>query len=143
MGLSLCLGLVDLMGGRLFLDESFDSGIEGCPGTRFVVQLTNMPLIGEGSIPKKQVQELAATPGDIENSLSVSCRSERLPEEINVLIVDDDRIIRKMIIRSLKRIVPKWQVTEAANGETALDLVAVSQFDLILMDQYVSKHIAI
>jgi signal transduction histidine kinase len=40
-GIGVCLSkqLVNLMGGDLFLNKSFDSGIENCPGTRFVVDL--------------------------------------------------------------------------------------------------------
>jgi signal transduction histidine kinase/CheY-like chemotaxis protein len=39
VGLYLCKKLVDLMDGALYLDESFDSGVEGFPGTRIVVSL--------------------------------------------------------------------------------------------------------
>lgn len=44
IGLSLCKRMVDLMGGSLFIDEDYRSGIEGCPGTRFVIQLKIPPL---------------------------------------------------------------------------------------------------
>ena len=39
IGLSLCKKLTELMGGHLYIDEEYNSGIEGCPGARFVVQL--------------------------------------------------------------------------------------------------------
>mmetsp|Transcript_950 Transcript_950/g.2038 ORF Transcript_950/g.2038 Transcript_950/m.2038 type:complete len:1340 (+) Transcript_950:473-4492(+) len=44
IGLSLCRKLTDLMGGCLFIDEDYNSGIEGCLGTRFVIQLKIPPL---------------------------------------------------------------------------------------------------
>jgi len=44
IGLSLCKKMVDLMGGCLFIDEDYNSGIKGCPGTRFVIQLRIPPL---------------------------------------------------------------------------------------------------
>jgi signal transduction histidine kinase/CheY-like chemotaxis protein len=44
IGLSLCKKMVDLMGGSLFIDEDYNSGIEGCPGTSFVIQLKIQPL---------------------------------------------------------------------------------------------------
>jgi len=36
--------MMDLMGGCLFIDEDYNSGIDGCPGTRFVIQLKIPPL---------------------------------------------------------------------------------------------------
>eukprot|EP00980_Cylindrotheca_fusiformis_P016025 scaffold4715_cov115-Cylindrotheca_fusiformis.AAC.9 len=45
-GIGLCLSkhLSNLMGGDLWLDESYDSGFEGCPGTRFILDLRARPL---------------------------------------------------------------------------------------------------
>ena len=39
VGLFLVKKLVDCMEGEIYLDESFDSGVEGCPGSRIVVKL--------------------------------------------------------------------------------------------------------
>jgi len=44
IGLSLCKKMIDLMGGSLFIDDDYNSGIEGCPGTSFVIQLKIQPL---------------------------------------------------------------------------------------------------
>ena len=44
IGLSVCKSLSDLMGASLSLDDDFDSGIPGCKGTRFVLQLNQPPL---------------------------------------------------------------------------------------------------
>ena len=44
IGLSLCKSLADLMECDLSLDESYVSGIEGCPGTRFVLALNKAPM---------------------------------------------------------------------------------------------------
>lgn len=43
IGLFLCKNLVGLMQGEIALDEDFDSGIEGCPGTRIVIRLNKKP----------------------------------------------------------------------------------------------------
>ena len=32
------------MGGDVWLDESYDSGVPGCPGARFVIDLNTPPL---------------------------------------------------------------------------------------------------
>eukprot|EP00538_Stauroneis_constricta_P006123 CAMPEP_0119570798 /NCGR_PEP_ID=MMETSP1352-20130426/43792_1 /TAXON_ID=265584 /ORGANISM="Stauroneis constricta, Strain CCMP1120" /LENGTH=1721 /DNA_ID=CAMNT_0007620471 /DNA_START=89 /DNA_END=5254 /DNA_ORIENTATION=- len=45
IGLCLCKNLLDIMGGDIWLDESFDSGIPGQPGTRFVIDLKTLPYL--------------------------------------------------------------------------------------------------
>jgi len=44
IGLSLCKKMIDLMGGSLFIDEDYRSGISNYPGTRFVIQLKIAPM---------------------------------------------------------------------------------------------------
>mmetsp|Transcript_22621 Transcript_22621/g.46129 ORF Transcript_22621/g.46129 Transcript_22621/m.46129 type:complete len:1415 (-) Transcript_22621:656-4900(-) len=44
IGLSLCKKMVELMGGSLYIDNDYDSGVPGCPGARFVIQLKIPPL---------------------------------------------------------------------------------------------------
>ena len=44
MGLNLAKKLCFLMDGDIWLDESYHSGIQGCPGARFVVDLNAVPL---------------------------------------------------------------------------------------------------
>ena len=44
IGLSLCKKMTTMMGASLYIDEDYHSGIEGCPGTRFVVQLKTLPV---------------------------------------------------------------------------------------------------
>ncbi len=44
IGLSLCKKMITMMGGSLYIDEDYHSGIEGCRGTRFVIQLKTPPL---------------------------------------------------------------------------------------------------
>jgi signal transduction histidine kinase len=39
IGLCVCKHLAELMGIVIWLDETYDSGVDGCPGTRFVVDL--------------------------------------------------------------------------------------------------------
>ncbi|KAL3915013.1 MAG: hypothetical protein SGILL_005845 [Bacillariaceae sp.] len=44
VGLHICKTLIDLMGAKIWLDETYDSGVPGCPGTRFVIDLQRTPL---------------------------------------------------------------------------------------------------
>jgi signal transduction histidine kinase len=44
IGLCLCKNLIDLMEGEMWLDEIYHSGVENCPGARFVLNLNVPPL---------------------------------------------------------------------------------------------------
>lgn len=50
-----------------------------------------------------------------------------------ILVVDDSRTLRKLLARSLEQLGYR-NLTEAADGREALDLVARREFDLILLD---------
>ena len=127
IGLSLSKNLVDLMGGEIYLDESYDSGFEGCIGTRFIIDL--------------KTTAIEWNEGDDQASSKISPAEEstteqnRLPETLTVLFVDDDFVLRKLFKRSVKRIQSKWKVQEASNGETALRMVESQEFDCIFVDQ--------
>ncbi|KAL7576985.1 hypothetical protein ACA910_006739 [Epithemia clementina (nom. ined.)] len=78
-----------------------------------------------------------------------------LPKNLNVLLVESDPILRKMIKKTLKSVEPTWKIKEASDGETALAMVADAlplvfphndeghtqkkPFDLIFIDQYLSS----
>lgn len=133
------------MGGDIFLDETYDSGVEGRPGARMVIALNAPPLDIEElssqleketsriSDPTTERQSSALT--DDENK---DLRSE-LPEKLSVLFVDDDAILRKLFCRSVKKVAPQWTIKEASNGETALLLVETQKYDLIFVDQYMAS----
>jgi CheY-like chemotaxis protein len=64
---------------------------------------------------------------------------DSLPERLSVLFVDDDRTLRKLFCRSARRLQRNWEVAEAHNGETALEMVKQHHYDLIFMDQYMES----
>ena len=158
MGLCLCQGLSRLLGGELSLDETFDSGIEGCPGARFVLTLRCDPIeLEEDDIKDDQDQDsplVAAIDGistiaenkDWMDTSSATRTNESYnseyepPENLNVLVVDDDMILRRLVTRTLKRVAPTWSISQAANGERALELVDEQVFDLIFLDQYMVRY---
>lgn len=47
IGLALCKSLTELLHGKIWLDESYDSGIPGNPGSCFVVNLRTQPIDGD------------------------------------------------------------------------------------------------
>lgn len=130
------------------MDESYDSGIDGYPGACFVIDLNTPPL-------KLDEEKLDSLHPSIESCKSMSfeecahdtisttgCGSigeAELPEELSVLFVDDDVIVRKLFCRAVKKVAPNWTIREASNGETALCLVETEKFDLIFMDMYMAS----
>jgi CheY-like chemotaxis protein len=146
IGLSLCKDLVELMQGAIYIDETYDSGVAGCPGTRFVVDLHSPPIQLDDSELDKYgllVDEESGTRGppfatDAIDPVQESPKQE-LPEGLSVLFVDDDLVLRKLFSRSIKKAAPTWTIKEAANGETALEIVDSETFDVIFMDQYMAS----
>jgi CheY-like chemotaxis protein len=127
------------MGGKIYLDDNYFSGIEGHPGTRFVIDMQ------AGCIDPPIEHELIH---DIEtngNGRIVPMSDEldsipfELPEKLKILFVDDEPIMRKLFKRSVKRVAPEWEVREASNGETALLLTETEDFDIIFVDMYMAS----
>mmetsp|Transcript_13126 Transcript_13126/g.21759 ORF Transcript_13126/g.21759 Transcript_13126/m.21759 type:complete len:806 (+) Transcript_13126:126-2543(+) len=127
IGLCVCKNLSDLMKADIYLDEHFDSGIPGFPGTRFTLRLNEAPLVIENGVN-----------GMEESDDGINAPLE-LAESLSVLFVDDDLIIRKMFTRSIARAAPTWNIKEASNGETALRLVEDNSYDIIFIDQYMAS----
>jgi CheY-like chemotaxis protein len=139
IGLNLCQTLMDIMGGSIYLDESYHSNLPDCPGAKFVVYLKENPLTME-SVTDATAEEFevsSSSGGDIEQNLDTA---GELPENLSVLFVDDDMILRKLFSRTVKKLAPGWAIQEAANGEHAISLVKQDRhFDLIFLDQYMTS----
>lgn len=165
IGLCLCQRLAQLMKATLVLDESYHSGIEGCPGARFVLQLNKPPLdvddwlLEERQIITTEVVDHEAT--TITNGTTITTTTtdtqlqlqeqlqeqpppQELPEKLSILFVDDDAILRKLFARTIRKVRPSWSVKEASNGETAIRMCVdddgeEEEFDLIFVDQYMAS----
>lgn len=148
IGLFLCKTLTELMGGSIYLDPTYHSGVQGHPGTRFVVDLKQAPI--------EQPLVMDARVTAMLNSSHMGNSSKRdsdgtsqsqsvytdyaLPEQLSVLFVDDDPILRKLFSRTIRTVLPNWTIREAANGETALRLAEEGDhFDLIFVDMYMAS----
>ena len=140
LGMSLCHSLVeDLLGGKIFLDETYDTGIQGSPGSRFVIQLKKPPVT-VALADLDECQDVDAVEDSSAERVSLSGDDTALPENLSVLIVDDDSILRRLFRRTIKKVAPSWTVSDVASGEAALDFVAKSKIqpDIIFCDQFVS-----
>jgi CheY-like chemotaxis protein len=125
----------------MYLDESFDSGVPGCPGTRFVVQLKQPPMESPGDDFERSHHEVftdSSNPFALYDEEAPSIERE-LPTHLRVLFVDDDPILRKLFARTIKTVAPSWDIREVSNGETALLLTEKEHFDLIFMDMYMAS----
>lgn len=183
LGLSLCKILVRLMGGAIWLDDTYDSGVEGRPGSRFVIDLCSPPMyldekseetddvdakstnscgkiggvveeLGGSTVSTKGILS-SVFPAPMKTTLETSAAQQQsLPPSLSVMFVDDDPILRKLLVRGVRAIAPGWEIQEAASGETALRLAATSdgdddegkeesknpmKYDLIFMDQYMAS----
>lgn len=189
LGLNLSKKLMLSMKGNVWLDESYDSGIEGCPGACFVIQLNKVPFDVESALPVSNIESDNNFPGikladeetvengavtnqdppliaaahpphtsisldipSIPNSGSLALPQQppqpdailentapALPDDITVLFVDDDAVLRKLFVRGIKKVAPNWKIQQASSGEAALQLCDSNTFDVIFMDQYMAS----
>ena len=186
LGLNLSKKLMLSMKGNVWLDESYDSGIEGYPGACFVIQLNTVPLDVESALPVPDIASdnnfrginladeatlengavfdqdpppivashpshtpIRPDPRSIPNSSLLTLPSQpgtilenaapALPDDITVLFVDDDAVLRKLFVRAVKKVAPNWKIQQASSGEAALQLCDSNSFDVIFMDQYMAS----
>ncbi len=108
LGLSICEGLVEKMGGDIWVEST----------------------VGEGSCFYFTCKMVSASTET--QPLETVINQMRDHEGITILLAEDDEINRILIQKvALKK---GWQVTFAENGEQAVALLQQNDFDLILMD---------
>jgi len=122
MGLALCKVLTHAMHGKLKLDESYNSGIPGRPGARFIIEIP-LPKVEETS-----VEITASAPTTLDEASALQ------KEHLRAMIIDDDALVRVVTRRRLNRLFPNLKTIEVASGEAALSKGV--NFDLIFVDQY-------
>ena len=109
LGLTITKSLVNLMNGEIFIDSQINNG------TIVSINIT-LPKGSEKDIP-------------ISNKVIAEVN---VLKDKNILLVDDNelnRLLAKEVIQSYGAV-----ITEAVNGEDAIDKFKASQFDIILMD---------
>lgn len=138
IGLFLCKSLVENLGGDIRLDESYDSGIPGQPGARFVIDLRAPPIEVDADTLAKYNDKDGMGNGTrrlLDEEKALPCVTRELPVTLSVLFVDDDPILRKLFSRMVKTVAPQWEIREAASGEAAMRLTDAQGtcFDLIFV----------
>lgn len=153
VGLNLVSKLITLMDGTITLDPEFRSGFKDYPGTCIDINLNMEPVgvaydeastsagglsIVEWDASKTALARIKSSMSDCGSIANTRVYDERdggLPLNLSVLFVDDDRNLRKLAMRALRRVCPHWYIREAASGETAISLCESEYFDIIFMDQ--------
>lgn len=119
------------------MDNDYNSGIPGHPGTRFVIDMQ------AGPVEPLTLDHLHPENGGDTAVISGTSNDDtipfELPQNLKILFVDDDSVLRKLFTRSVKRVAPEWHVRQAANGETALALTDTEEFDIIFVDMYMAS----
>lgn len=95
-------------------------------------QETEDKVMNDSSV--SQVQELSKPP-----SAEVEQAVFQPPENLKVLFVDDDSVLRRLMVRTFQRVAPTWELHQAANGETAIRMVDDADYDVIFLDQYMAS----
>jgi len=154
VGLVLCKQLVDLMGGNISLDESYRSGYKNAPGTSIVIDLNKPPdeldsatELGKDNWDEENTEGMSSVDQHYAQQPSITIPKgefpvlvppsviDGIPQNLSLLFVDDDRILRKQGTRAIKMLSPEWRVHEAASGEACLQMTENDNFDIIFIDQ--------
>lgn len=98
IGLSLSQKLMSSMKGDIWLDGSYDSGVAGCPGACFVIDLKSSPIDIDDVLSIDEMSDNSSSPEDIDIEkglvhISKSLKQEmlqELPKGISCLFVDDE-----------------------------------------------------
>jgi PAS domain S-box-containing protein len=115
LGLSIVKHLVEIMGGRVWVESSIDKGSSFYFTVAF--EVCQMPL---GNHPLEQLKQPESS-NELEHI-----------ESLQVLLVEDEFINQKVAVKMLTN--QGHNVTLASNGQQAIEFFNKEQFDIIFMD---------
>ncbi len=120
LGLPLCKGLVEQMGGNIWIDSSDERGT--------TVKFT-MRVDVDSSLADDVIQPDEETEPLTEYTLATDL-SQSFPH--NILVVDDDDIHRQIMCMQLSKL--GYEADEVSDGDQAIAAVMNGKYDLIFMD---------
>lgn len=125
LGLPLCKGLVELMGGDIWIESNKDQGI--------IVKFTMRAELDPSDPTWQRAEDVAAQSQDNKTQHKPEVfgdLSEIHPHHI--LVVDDDEVHRQIVCVQLRKM--GYDADEAADGEQAIAAAMQGDYDLIFMD---------
>jgi len=114
LGLSICSQLVDMMGGKIWVESQVNVGSSFHFTVTLQAATEQLPAVSEGKAPSRQPEI----------------------KGLRILVVDDNEVNRDVASMTLEQ---DHLVTTAANGLEALKMLAANDADVIIMDVQMPK----